>query len=539
MIRKDLIPNVSTDDLDPKEPIDGTGESREAKETVVTKTETAVERKPEPPKKERSLFVKAILAFVIVGAIIGIGILLPIKLIPSASSLVANVFNSDKRDDGGETDAGTAAAPEPVAFKVDRPNLRSGDAATITWSGPIRREAQYALQYPCAEGLSVTLNAADGSKAPVQCGTPFRFTSFDNTMSLVIESKYQRLTNLPLTFSASVAGTDAKLADVSIAVINNFPEQPGQSSGSGLGQTGQSSQTIVANGNSSSGGQQGVGSEIGTGPSAPGGTSSGASRPQQSYVAPVGRPDFAIRVYSTGVLDRTTGQFRQASSFSSSDRAAVQFEIINIGTGPTGTWGFSALLPTNDNSVYSSAPQASLASGGSVIFTLGFDNIRAARESAMMIAADPSGAVAETNENNNNATVMFSVPNAPSGQQYGGDADLSVEILSTGRMSGTTFVADSSIETGDRAAVQFRVKNVGGRASSGWRFVANVENGDDDVTYRSPDASSLAPGQSVVLSVAFDGLDAGDRDLEIEIDSFGSDARSGNDRDTVSLDIDR
>src|SRR3989344_2445278 len=85
--------------------------------------------------------------------------------------------------------------------------------------------------------------------------------------------------------------------------------------------------------------------------------------------------DLSARVVKTGVVDMA-GQFIATSSIRFGERAAVQFEIINFGNIPSGTWTFNAVLPTIPNHIFGSDTQTSLRPRDKALYTLGFDNIR-------------------------------------------------------------------------------------------------------------------------------------------------------------------
>ncbi len=122
-----------------------------------------------------------------------------------------------------------------------------------------------------------------------------------------------------------------------------------------------------------------------------------------------GRPDLTVRVLRTGILDYnnnfiTTGN----TTFRSTDRVAIQFEVINQGRSPSGTWNFQANLSGNFPGRLYSNPQyeASIPSGGKSTFTMAFDSIGYGNNT-ITIFVDNMYQVNEVIESNNTASVNF------------------------------------------------------------------------------------------------------------------------------------
>jgi hypothetical protein len=80
----------------------------------------------------------------------------------------------------------------------------------------------------------------------------------------------------------------------------------------------------------------------------------------------------SVHIVAVGIIDPGTGAFvRQAPT--ENDTAAVQFDIANVGGRSTGTWYFTAELPTYPNAyTYNSPAQRSLAPGDHILNTLKF-----------------------------------------------------------------------------------------------------------------------------------------------------------------------
>jgi hypothetical protein len=92
----------------------------------------------------------------------------------------------------------------------------------------------------------------------------------------------------------------------------------------------------------------------------------------------------------------------------------VAFDIANTGGSPTGTWYFTAQLPTSQPYTYTSSAQASLAPGDHIANTLRFTGVMSGgltgQGGNVGISVDPSNAVAESNESNNYASQWVNAP---------------------------------------------------------------------------------------------------------------------------------
>jgi hypothetical protein len=124
-----------------------------------------------------------------------------------------------------------------------------------------------------------------------------------------------------------------------------------------------------------------------------------------------GRADLAVRVLRVGTLDYNNNFIPTSNqNFSSNSRVAVQFEVINQGLSATGPWTFRADVNDNYQPRIYQDPQTenSIPSGGSSIYTVGFDNLSFGSHT-MTLTADSYNQVNEFNEGNNTLGVNFYV----------------------------------------------------------------------------------------------------------------------------------
>lgn len=83
--------------------------------------------------------------------------------------------------------------------------------------------------------------------------------------------------------------------------------------------------------------------------------------------------------------------------------------------------------------------------------------------------------------------------------------DLAIQIVDTGILSGNDiFTHATSVEPGQRGAVVFDVKNIGGSVSPEWNFSAKIPTPSADFT--SETQFALAPGEGIRFTMAFSNL---------------------------------
>jgi hypothetical protein len=90
--------------------------------------------------------------------------------------------------------------------------------------------------------------------------------------------------------------------------------------------------------------------------------------------------------------------------------STVSFDIRNDGARPTGTYTFSAYLPTSQPYTFYSDPQVSLAPGAHIVNTLHFSQ---SVSGTFTVVVDPSNTVREANESNNTTSAQISAPYIP------------------------------------------------------------------------------------------------------------------------------
>jgi subtilase family serine protease len=125
---------------------------------------------------------------------------------------------------------------------------------------------------------------------------------------------------------------------------------------------------------------------------------------------PYGLPDLTTSITAVGYLATTSADsFVASATVPAGSRPAVRFTIKNTGTNVTGSWRFSASIPTQTAYIFQSQPQQSLAPGDSIDYTLGFDQANRGSNQTISVTANFDNAVAESNKNNNSASAAVTI----------------------------------------------------------------------------------------------------------------------------------
>lgn len=123
-----------------------------------------------------------------------------------------------------------------------------------------------------------------------------------------------------------------------------------------------------------------------------------------------GLPDLIVNITATGyLLSASADSFVASTTVPSGARPAVRFSIKNIGTNVTGSWRFSASIPTQTAYIFQSQPQQTLGPGDSIDYTLGFDQANRGYNQMISISANFDRAVGESVTTNNSASATVTI----------------------------------------------------------------------------------------------------------------------------------
>lgn len=126
-------------------------------------------------------------------------------------------------------------------------------------------------------------------------------------------------------------------------------------------------------------------------------------------VTPYGKADLMVTITEVGYLSTaSTASFVESKTVPEGKRPAIKFTVRNAGTNVTGSWEFTAKLPTRSTYTFDSPKQRSLAPGEYVDYTLGFDKADDGTND-IIVTVDSGKDVTESSESNNVDTVEVTV----------------------------------------------------------------------------------------------------------------------------------
>ena len=160
-------------------------------------------------------------------------------------------------------------------------------------------------------------------------------------------------------------------------------------------------------------------------------TSPAVTQPAQNYYVPppvttqvttqtiaqspaqIGRPDLAVSILATGFVDPTTGAFTATNLITPEERAAVRFQVANIGTAPSGNWQFNAVVRELSQEIFTSPGEPSLNPGDKIVYTISYDDIAPDNNntsvSTFTVNINPNGSLQDANLGNDIATTQFNI----------------------------------------------------------------------------------------------------------------------------------
>lgn len=256
---------------------------------------------------------------------------------------------------------------------------------TLTWEHRGKdNDGSYVFSYECSDDVFLA-RRDNGTQTTIFCNTQVPVPADEKEIALIAVGDIDGVIEIPvrITFTENNLTAPSLRGDATLFVQDAYLD------------TATSTDTVSPN--NSTGGQ----------------TTNTTVVPQhttvpvvtQPFSDPNGEPDLAVRVLGYGLVNTRTGAFTEEDEIPydlpSGRRAAIQFEIINLGTKESGTWKFEVELPTSPSYTYDSDRQQSLFPGDKIVYTIGFDRVRNADEDDYTITADPDRDIAESNERNN------------------------------------------------------------------------------------------------------------------------------------------
>ena len=238
----------------------------------------------------------------------------------------------------------------PPALHVSAPtSATSGEQFDVKWTYATTAKGSYAFLYPCSDSL--TFDTADGKKIP--CGAAYIAGTSSIAVSPIL-SGTSTIIKEPLTIIFLPNTTDVKQAQGSATVA--------------IGPAAQKPVVVKP-----------------------------TPAPTPVHTAPSGPSDLSVSIVSA-----TADQYGNGT---------VVFDIVNIGGSESGTYYFTAQIPTRSGYSYASPAQISLAPQSHVVSTLRFTQAVSGLFSVSVGAGD-------ANQANNYAAATISAPYASTNYNY-------------------------------------------------------------------------------------------------------------------------
>lgn len=408
-----------------------------------------------------------------------------ITLVPKAISGLSNAGSSltNNLKNGKE-----------IIVNVNDSEINSGVPFVISWEYTSTKPGEYYISYSCDDSLAMDIKSSNGLKR-ILCNTPFNIGENINAINLIPTiTKKNIFIDSTITISYKDFQTNEQIAyGDKIVTLKNISGSTTTSNpyNATVSETTVESKPLETQTNTSL-----FGLAMPTVPTAT------ISPTKTTYIQ--GKPDLQI-----------------SNIFATYD-SSLSFIVRNIGPKTSGNWYFSYTDATNPSNVIQSPIQASLGSGQGLLLNVRFDGQKYDSQN-INIYIDSNNSVSESNESNNFSSVTI-YGNNNSYDYYDDnyydrdeDADLVIEDLEVGRISGSRFVEDDEIDDNDTAAVRFVVRNKGGESTGDWRY--EITNTPDDNDYRSSKQSSLRSGTEKTFIVEFDDIDNGIYNIKVEVDS--------------------
>ncbi len=294
--------------------------------------EAAPEHRPTGPARKPGLLanILAIVGFIILIIIVIWGVL---HIISLSSPWFSGMFSGSKNSEI------TVTAPAQVA---------ANSPFVISWKHSSSNRGTYAVLYQCADGLKIQI---EGNAIP--CGAAYTLGNATGTAAM-----------LPTLTGTTSVSTNISVLFIPSAVGTTGPEATGSAAVRIVSGSATQNPPVVVTPNPT---------PTPTPKPTPGSTGSPQGKPTPVPAPkPVSPADLSVRIIAVGVIDQYTGAFVVRAPYSASEVSAVQFNIQNVGGKASGSYTFSANIPTSQPYTFSSQVQPSLSAGSHVVNTLRF-----------------------------------------------------------------------------------------------------------------------------------------------------------------------
>jgi hypothetical protein len=372
---------------------------------------------------EKSSILGTITKIIFIGGAIVLFALLAILIIrwvPKALNGVANI---------GSSFSSTIRGGETIDVNINQQEINSGESFVISFDHSPTVPGEYYLTYSCEDSLIFDIQSTNGLKR-ILCNAPFKLGQNIEIISLVPTLGKKNVfvdSNIKINYKDFENNDEVAYGESMITIKNT----DGSNTASNPFDANFAGSTVT---------------------SAPVDDSTTTQTPK------IGGNTVAPDYYGNADLTITNIARTQGDS-------ALSFTVYNYGTKPTGNWYFSYTDAENPSRTLTSPIQPSLNPGQGLLTQIRFDSQRYDNQ-VVTIYLDSTNSVYESNESNNRSSVTIDGRNSSYRYNYDDDddADLVIEDLEVGRMSGSRFTEDDEIDEDDDAAVRFTVRNRGGES---------------------------------------------------------------------------
>jgi len=429
-----------------------------------------------------------------------------IRFVPRLLSGAGNVSDSI---------TGTLRGGDVINVTLNNSEVESESPFIISWDYSPNVPGEYFFTYSCEDSLMMDIQSSNGPKR-ILCNSEFRLGENINTISMVPTVTKK---NIFVDSEIKISYKDAEKKEVAFGKTTaTLKNTDGASTSANPFDANLSASTVTSTK------AEETPPLVGTTSSAPKTTPKiGGNTISPTYY---GKPDLVITNIAKTV-----------------NQSALSFTVYNYGTNSSGNWFFSYTDAEDPSRVLYSPTQPSLLPNQGLFTQIRFDGQR--NDSQLVnVYLDPVNSIIESNEYNNQGSVVITgntynsnYNNNNYNYNSNDDADLVIENLEVGRMSGSRFIEDDTLDDGDDSAVRFVVVNQGGKSTGNWRYEITNTPYDNNNDYRSNNQSSLRPGERQTIIIEFNNIDEGNHNIKVEVDS-DDDVNEENERnndDTVRL----
>ncbi len=301
--------------------------------------------------------VLAIAGFVLVVLVVLFG---SVNIVTTSSAWLSSLLNASGY---GISISAPATATDHTSF-------------TLSWTHTQSSDGSYTMLYRCESGVRLQTPNVAGMHNDIPCGATFMLGDTTSITLMPLMSTTSPVVDLPISifFVPNASGTPA----LGITVVRV------------VGQTNNSIQISDA-------------------PSTVSSAYSFAQAPSHAST---------VNTYATNTLPDLSVHIVSAST-DTSGMTSVVFDIANDGSAPSGSYYFTASIPTASSYTYTSPMQQSLDPRAHVVNTLRFSRGYVGSQDVFSVFVDPNNVIRESNKDNNTASqVLDSSAAYPVSQTY-------------------------------------------------------------------------------------------------------------------------